>query len=146
MNEDRLSREQPTTESSSSSDLALNINKKFNSAQLKRDDVPPASYSDREGSADGREILMNKLARQAYMELAAKEPITEAKITQSEYLVKKNAKISELHRPKSPPDSGYDTGGSATDAIERKNRRKAAGIGGAAASLLSVLSEAAENL
>jgi hypothetical protein len=134
---DQLGGERPATGRSSSSDLALNINKNFNSAQLKRDDVPPASYSDREGIADDRVILMNK---------PAKEPITEAKRTQSEYLVKKDAKISKLHRPKSPPDSGYDTGGSATDAKESKKRWRAAGIEGDAASLLSVLSEAAENL
>jgi hypothetical protein len=80
------------------------------------------------------------------MELAAKDHTTEATRMQSEDLVKKKAKFSESYRPKSPPDSGYDTGGSATDAMERKMQRKAAGIGGTAASLLSVLSEAAENL
>jgi hypothetical protein len=77
---------------------------------------------------------------------AAREHTTEAKRTQSEYLDEPGLPISELYRPKSPPDSGYDTGSSATDAKDSKKRWKAAGIGGAAASLLGVLSEAAENL
>jgi hypothetical protein len=55
LNEDQLSREQPTSEHSSSSDLAFQNNQKLNSAKLEHEDVPPSSYSDGEGSDDNND-------------------------------------------------------------------------------------------